>query len=159
MGVAVKASLVLVGLVGLLSVGTIAAGLHKAVPAGALFFIAAAIIINVVVVLLALRKTASENGYGAQLLNALVIGALGGAMIFGFSILNTTVIFPGSLEESREAQLAFIESADDPPELRDARIQRVNALTPVSQAIPGAIGAFVTSLIAGAITAAFQRKS
>ena len=74
MRVAVKAAVVLVILVGLLSVVTILTGIHANPVLGGTVSIGVFILFNLGVVFWALRQTRDENGYGGQVLVGVTIG-------------------------------------------------------------------------------------
>ena len=107
---------------------------------------------------LALRQTARDNTYFQQLLNGVLIGAIAGVLIFLSSWLMLSVVFPNYLEEAREGTIAFLESVEVPDAQLDAQIEKLEQMTPLSQAVPGLIGTFFTSLFLAAIVGIFQRK-
>ncbi len=154
----VKASLVLAGLVALLSIVVYVTGLHKNFMVGQAVFLAGAIAINVAVVVWALTKTAAENPYGRQVLSATVIGVVGGVAIVLVSWLLLAVVFPNVLEESRQAAIEFMEDSGTSEDEVQRQLEMLEKTTPMSQSIPGGIGTFATSLVTGAVFAIFRRK-
>jgi hypothetical protein len=158
MNAVVKWSVILAGLVAALSVLIAVTGMHKNPITGGLVAIGLAILINVVVVFLALRQTARDNTYVQQLLNGVLIGAIAGVLIFLSSWLMLSVVFPNYMEEMREGAIAFLESIEVPDAQFDAQIEKLEQMTPLSQAVPGLIGTFFTSLFVAAIVGIFQRK-
>ncbi len=159
MNAVIKASVALVILVAVLSLGLAMSGMHKTnLIMSQLIGITLAIVINVACVYWGLKQTAAENGYGKQLLNALMIGVIGGVLVFAFTVLMLSVLMPGYLEEAKQAALDLLESAQLPQAQLDAQMQALEQATPVSQAIPSMIGTLFTSLISGAIIAIFKRR-
>ena len=158
MHVTLKASLILVGLVALLSIVVYVTGLHKNFVVGQAVFLIGAILINVVVVFWALKQTAAENGYGRQLLSSAVIGVVGGVLIVLVSWLLLSVVFPDVLEEGRQGAIEFMKAAGTPEAEFNRQVEVLENTTPMSQSVPGGIGTFFTSLLTGAIVAIFKRK-
>ncbi len=105
-----------------------------------------------------LGQTAAESGYGKQLLNALLIGLVAGVLIFAFSMLNLTVLFPDYLAESKTASIEVMENMSMPEQRLEAQVAKIEAQTVAGQARSGAIGTIVTSLFLGAIIAIFKRR-
>lgn len=153
-----KPSLILVALVTLVSIIIYATGFHKNFMAGQMVFLALAIAINVAVIVWSLGQSADTDSYGQQVAKAAGIGALSGVLIVATSWLLLAVLFPNVLPELREAAIAYMDSADMPQEQVDAQMQALDNTTPMSQALPGGIGAFFTSLVTGAVFAIFRRK-
>ncbi|RMH19389.1 MAG: DUF4199 domain-containing protein [Acidobacteria bacterium] len=158
MHVTVKASLILAGLVALLSAVVYLSGLHKNFAAGQTVFLAGAIAINVAVVYAALAATAAETGYGGQVLNAAAIGLLGGALVVLVSWLMLAAVFPNALDEVRQGAIDFMEASGMPDEQKQQQLEQIRNATPWSQSLPGGIGTFATSLVAGLVIAAFKRR-
>ena len=105
-----------------------------------------------------LGQTAAESGYGKQLLNALLIGLVAGVLIFAFSVLNLSVLFPDYLAESKTASIEVIENMSMPEQRLEAQVAKIEAQTVAGQARSGAIGTIVRSLFLGAIIAIFKRR-
>ncbi len=105
-----------------------------------------------------LGQTAAESGYGKQLLNALLIGLVAGVLIFAFSMLNLTVLFPDYLAESKTASIEVMENMSMPEQRLEAQVAKIEAQTVAGQARSGAIGTIVRSLFLGAIIAIFKRR-
>ncbi len=105
-----------------------------------------------------LGQTAAESGYGKQLLNALLIGLVPGVLIFAFSMLNLSVLFPDYLAESKTASIEVIENMSMPEQRLEAQVAKIEAQTVAGQARSGARGTIVTSLFLGAIIAIFKRR-
>lgn len=105
-----------------------------------------------------LGRTAAESGYGKQLLNALLIGLVAGVLIFAFSMLNLSVLFPDYLAESKTASIEVIENMSMPEQRLEAQVAKIEAQTVAGQARSGATGTILTSLFLGAIIAIFKRR-
>ncbi len=158
MHVTLKASLILAGLVALLSILIYLTGLHTSFVAGQAIFLVGAIAINAGVVFWALRQTAAENGYGRQLLSSAVIGVAGGVLIVLISWVLLSFVFPDVLDEARQAAVQYLRSSGAPEADVERQRATLEAATPMSQSIPGGLGTLFTSLITGAIVGVFQRK-
>jgi len=153
----IKASVTLAVLVTIVSVVFAAAGMHHT-PMLGIVLLVVVIGLDVGCVIWALSPTAAENGYGKQLLNAVIFGVVAGALIFGSSLLQTTVLFPDYIEESTTATIEMYESMGMPEAQLQKAVEKIESTTPVSAALQGTIGTFFTSLIVGAIVAIFKRK-
>ena len=90
-------------------------GLHTS-PIMPTVFVPAAIVVNVVCVFLALRQTAADATWIRQVVNGLVVGAVGAVLIFVGSWTMTTLVFPNYYAEyaagAREMLTAAGLSAD-----------------------------------------------
>lgn len=157
-GVVVKWSVVLAVLVAVLSVAVAGSGLHKSPLAGGLVSIAVAIVLNLFAIFMALRETAPQNTYGRQLLVGLMIGLVGGVLIYLSSWLMLSTVFPNYLDEMREGYAEFMRASGLPADQVDAQIRQMEGTTPASQSVAGLIGTFFTSLIAAAIIGIVVRK-
>lgn len=158
MNLVVKASAALVGAVGLFSIIFYLSGLHESFFLGQIVFLAVAIAINVAIVIWALSKTAADHTYGGQVGVAAGIGALGGLGIVVVSWLLLAVVFPDALAEMRAGAVAYMEEAQMPQAQVDQQMQALDSATPLSQSLPGGLGAFFTSLVTGAVYGFFRRK-
>ena len=158
MNTTVKASLILVALVVVFSIAVFAFGLHKNFVVGQTAFLVGAIALNVGVVYWALDRDAKIKGYGAQLLTALGIGVLAGFIIVVASWGLTSFVFPNSIEEMKQGAIEYMEESGTPQDEYDKQLEALEKTTPLSQAIPGGFGTLATSLVSGAVIAAFRRK-
>jgi hypothetical protein len=159
MNAVVKAGVGLFVLVAVLTLILAFVGLHNTSPILAqIAFLIPAIVINGVCIFWGLSQTAADNGYLKQLLNAVLIGVGGGVLIFLFSWVLLTTLMPGYLEEVKTATIEWLESAGLPEQQLESQVQRVEATTPVSQAIGGLVGTLGTSVVLGAIIAIFKRR-
>lgn len=158
MNAVIKASVVLAVAVTVVSYLVYFTGLHTNPVVGGLGSIVIFILLNIAAVIWALRQTAAENGYGKQLLNGLLVGVIGGVLIFVLSWATLSFILPGYLEDVKAANISWMESMNMPEEALEQQIAKIESTSPASQAGGGFIGTVVTSLVVGAITAIFVRK-
>ena len=159
MNAVLKAGIGLAVIVEILSVIGIGSGMLLANPMiGGLVFIVLAIGLNAAAIFWGLAQTAGDNGYGKQLLNALLIGLVAGVLIFGFSMLNLSLLFPDYLAESKTATIEMLENMGMDESALETQATKIESQTAVGQAQSGAIGTIVTSLVLGAIIAIFKRR-
>lgn len=122
-----------------------------------LFFLV--IPIQIALLVVGLRSSAAENGYGKQVLSGTLASLLASVLISGGSILFTTVAFPSYFEEIRAVHSSMLEQAGKSPEEVRAQVEAMAATqTPFLQALFGAIGTVVTGLVSSLVIAAFARK-
>ena len=133
-------------------------GLHTNV-ALPLVFVGLATIINVVMVFLALRETASTTAWAGQLLNGLVLGVVGAVIVFASSWVMTALVFPDYNAEFASASRAALEASGLPAEQVEAQMTPVEQATPASSALSGAVGTVLTSVVAAAVIGIFKRKA
>lgn len=159
MNAVLKAGVALAVLVEIVSVALIASGIANSNPiVGSIAFILVAIVLTVGCIFWGLKQTAADNGYGKQLLNGLLIGVVAGVLVFAFSMINLTVLFPDYIDQSSLATIEFLEARDLPEEMLQAQVAKLEGRTSVSESRGGLIGTIITSLIVGAIVAVFKRK-
>jgi len=153
MNVPVKYGLILGIVVTVINLAIPALGMHTSMGMSIVFLVIV-IAINIAVVVVALGKTAADANYGAQVLNGLVLGAVGAAVVFVGSWLTTSVIFPNYIAEltdaTRDTLVAFGVPAGD----IEAQLAGISS---VSSAFQGALGTLITSVVVAAITAIFRR--
>lgn len=133
------------------------AGLHTN-PIMPTVFVAAAVVVNVVCVFLALRQTAAEATWMGQVVNALIVGAIGAVLIFAGSWTMTTWVFPEYYAEYAAAMREMLTAAGLPEDQVAAQMAAVEGTTPAGSAFSGAIGAVITSAVAGAVIGIFKRQ-
>ncbi|MDH3628819.1 MAG: DUF4199 domain-containing protein [Acidobacteriota bacterium] len=133
------------------------AGMHRNPLLG---FLAIAIYIGLTILflVLALRKSRTENPYLKQVMSSVVLGVVAAVIITIGSIVLTTMVFPDSIQQQSEATLEFLEGANLPQEALDAQIEKLESLTANGQAIQGGIFTIITCLVVGLIAAIFVRK-
>ena len=114
---------------------------------------------QVLLIVWALRETARQGAtYGAQIMAGLTISSIAGILIFGASLLFTTVAFPSYFTEIREMQEhAMRDAGIDEARIADVMAGAERAFTPMRQAIQGFIGTVITGLVAAAIAGTWIR--
>ena len=155
MEIPVKYGIVLGVIVGAMGFALAILGLHTNAMAP-MAFVIAAIVINVVIVVLATLRTAPHSNWSQQVLNGLVLGVVGAAIIFLSSWVMTAVVFPDYYAEFAEAARQRAVAAG----LSAAEIEEAVAMasgTPVGSAFSGALGTVITSVVVAAITGYFKR--
>lgn len=128
-------------------------------PGLAWLFVPVAALIQVLVLVWALRGTAAEGrGYAGQVAAGLLISVVGAALIFLGSILFTTTVFPQYFEEIRTlGEQALRQRGMGEEEIQAALAMQAKLQTPFLQALFGVIGTVVTGLVASLVIAAFVR--
>ena len=157
MNTVLKWSVILVAVVTLMNLIIIGTGLHTN-PIAGILFVVLALVFNITALILLLRETRADCGYGKQLLNSILLGLIAGVLIFATSFLVLSVLFPNSIPEMIDGTIAFLESAPIDDDTRQAQIAAARETTAMAQATAGLIGTFFTSLLVGAILAIFLRK-
>ena len=122
-----------------------------------LFFLV--ILLEVGIVIWALRKTAASATWGGQVVNGLVLSLVASVIIFAGSLFFTTVAFPDYFTELQSAQAQMLKTQG----LSEADIKMQMAAaaalqTPFMNALTGVIGTVVTGVVVAAIAGAFLRK-
>ncbi len=132
-------------------------GLHTN-PIMPTVFVPAAIVVNVVCVFLALRQTAADATWIRQVVNGLVVGAVGAVLIFVGSWTMTTLVFPSYYAEYAAGAREMLTAAGLSADQVAAQMAAIEGTTPVASAFSGAIGAIITGVVAGAVVGAFKRQ-
>ncbi|MGD8376412.1 MAG: DUF4199 family protein [Acidobacteriota bacterium] len=157
MGAALKWGIILVVAVTALNAIWIGAAWHTT-PTGAMGFVGVAILVNIVAVILALKETAGENGYGRQLLAGLVVGIVGAIGIFLTSWMMLSFVFAEAIPDQIAGFTAAYQSWPIPDEQKAELVVALDGVTAVTSAMQGAVGTLFTSFIVGAIAGAFLRR-
>lgn len=158
MGAGIKYGFILGIAVGALGFALPSFGLHSNMVMPTVFVVLA-IAINVVVVFLALRETADIATWSQQWRNSVVVGVIGAVIIFASSWVMTVVVFPDYYTEYAVGMRDSLVTAGLPPDQIDAQMAALAQTTPVSSAMSGAVGAMITSLVAGALIGIFKRRA
>ena len=132
-------------------------GLHTN-PIMPTVFVGAAVVVNVVCVFLALRQTAADATWMRQVVNGLVVGAIGAVLIFVGSWTMTTWVFPNYYAEYVAAAREMLTAAGLSADQMAAQMAAIEGTTPAGSAFSGAVGAIITSVVAGAVVGAFKRQ-
>jgi len=121
-------------------------------------FLAIAILINVVTVVLCLRERASSESWLGQVRNGLTVGLVASVIIFVASWLVTTAVFPDYFTEMangyRETYANMGLSEEEVADL----VAATAATSPVRSAFDGVVGTIATSLIVAAIAGVWLRS-
>lgn len=118
------------------------------------------LLIQAGVLIWGLKRTAAEGAtFGRLVLAGTLMSLVAGVLLFLFSYLYTTVIFPSYFEDLRLAQIEMLKSAGKTEEeiFREVELASM-AQTPLIQAISGFFGTVVTGLVLSLIIAPFVRK-
>ncbi len=122
-----------------------------------LFFLV--ILLEVGIVIWALRQTAPSATWGGQVLNGLVLSLVASAIIFAGSLLFTTVAFPTYFTDLQAAQAELLKAAGMSEAEIQSQVSASAALqTPLMNALSGVLGTVVTGVVVAAIAGAFLRK-
>jgi hypothetical protein len=153
----VRWGLILGGAVAALSLVFGLVGWHR-VYEMAFVFLAIAILINVVTVVLCLREQASTEGWLGQVKNGLVVGVVGSVIVFVGSRVVTVWIFPDYFVEMaegyREAYAAMGMTAAEV----DRLVADPAATSAVRSAFDGVVGTLVTSLVVAGVAGVWLRQ-
>jgi len=160
MNAVIKAGVAMAVLVAVFSTILALTGLHMSSPFMAMIlFVVVAILIDLGCVFWGLSGTAAENKYGKQLLNALLIGVIAAVLIFGFSLVQTKVIFPDYIEESQTALIEFYEEMPNVPDEQKAKmIEGAEEMSAVGSAVQGAMFTIIFAVLGGAVIGIFKRR-
>lgn len=113
------------------------------------------ILIQIVILIWAMRHTATDNKYGKQLLFGTLASAIAAIFIFAYVLFLTKVLAPNLIGEMKAMQTAQLKAAGQ----TDAVIAAAMTLqTPLFQAFQGFLGTIVTGFLASAVIAIFVRK-
>ena len=133
------------------------AGLHTK-PTMHAVFLGAAMVVNMVCVFLALRQTAADAAWMGQVVNALIVGAIGAVLIFAGSWTMTTWVFPEYFAEYTAGIREGLAAAGQPADRVAAEVAALEEAMSANSAFAGAIGAIITSAVAGTVVGIFKRK-
>lgn len=121
-------------------------------------FLAVAILINVVTVVLCLRERAATDSWASQVGNGLLVGLVGSVIIFFTSWLVTAVVFPEYFAEMADGyREAYASMGLSDEEVEDLVAATANT-SPVRSAVDGVIGTMATSLVVSGIAGVWLRK-
>lgn len=117
------------------------------------------VLIQVGVLFWALNKTAPIKNYWQQVGKGTLISLIGGVILFLFSILFTSVLFPNYFTELNAMQERILnESGASETEIRTQMQMTAMTQTTFLQALFGLLGTVVTGFIVSLIIAAFKRQ-
>ena len=122
-----------------------------------LFFLV--IPLEIGIVIWALRKTAPGATWGGQIVNGLMLSLVASVIIFGGSLLFTTVAFPTYFSDIQAAQTEMMKTAGiSEADIKTQMAAAAAMQTPFINALSGVVGTVVTGLLVAAIAGAFLRK-
>lgn len=111
------------------------------------------------ILLWALRASAPVTGYGRQVWNGISISLLGSMIIFGASLLFTTVVFPRYFQELEALGRQMMAQQGFSPEQIEAAVKAQAPMqTPRASAMAGAIGTVVTGFLTSVVASIWMRK-
>jgi len=117
------------------------------------------VLIQVVVLLWALTKTAAENKFARQVFEGTLISIVAAVLIFAGSLAFTMIAFPNYFAELRVVHEEMLRNAaKSEAEIQAALEAAAAGATPMAQAIAGAIGTILTGIMASAMIAVFHRR-
>jgi len=115
--------------------------------------------LQIVLMVVALRKEAATATYGKQVVNGLVLSAVAAVIVFAGSYLLTTVVFPNYFPEVRAAGEAMLAKQGRTPEqIAEDMTKNAAMYDPVQNSITGAIATVVTGLVIALVAGAFLRR-
>ena len=116
--------------------------------------------IQVGVLVVALKGTASQDAYLRQVARGVNASVLGAMIIFGASLLFTTVVFPSYFRDVEQMGREMMARQGLGPDQIEAAVRaQAPMLTPRASAMAGAIGTLVTGLLTSSVAAlALHRK-
>jgi len=133
-------------------------GMHKR-PGAEMTFIIVATIIEIAVLVWALKKTAAQGRtWMGQVSAGTMLSFVGGALIFATSFMLVTYLYPNYFAEANVATAAAFRASG----LDDAAVQAkmaalAPAQTPLANSVTGFTGTVVTGLVMSAILGIFIR--
>ena len=122
-----------------------------------LFFLV--ILLEIGVVIWALRRTATTATWGGQIANGLALSLVASVIIASGSLVFTTVAFPTYFTDIQSAQTEMLKAQGLSEDLIKTQVAAAAAMqTPVMNALSGFVGTVVTGLVVSAIAGAIWRK-
>lgn len=117
------------------------------------------ILIQIGVLVWALNKTATSNTYWQQVGKGTLISLTGGIILFIFSIIFTSVLFPDYFAELRAMQEKILQESGISAEEIRRQIQMTEMTqNTFTQALFGFLGTVITGFIISLIVAAVKRR-
>jgi hypothetical protein len=115
--------------------------------------------IQIAVLVWGLRKTAPRTNYGRQVINGVVISVIASLIIFGGSLLFTTVAFPQYFQELEAlGRLKMAQDGLSPEHIEELIRLQAPWQKPLPTAFSGVFGTWVTGLVTSLIAAGFLKK-
>ena len=134
-------------------------GMHKSL-AGAMLFPIIATVVELAVLVWALKRTAAEGrGWFGQVSAGTLLAFVGGCLILATSYLYVTQVHPTYLAEVRDAGIAAMRSAGlDEAMITQQMAAQEKYSTPMAQAVFGFLGTVITGFVLSAILGIFIRS-
>ena len=111
------------------------------------------------ILLWTLRDLAPTSGYGRQVWNGVSSSLLGSMIIYGASILFTTVVFPHYFQDLEAlGRQIMARQGLSPAQIEAAVRAQAPMQTPRASAMAGAIGTVVTGFFTSVVAALWLRK-
>jgi len=123
-----------------------------------LFFIV--VLIEIAGLIWGLRQTAAQGRtYSGQVVAGTLMSIIAGVVLFGSSLLFTTVAFPEYFDEVNAAGRQMMQAeGKTEAEIEETLAAAAPAQTPFNQALTGFMGTCVTGVIAAGLIAVWVRK-
>jgi hypothetical protein len=117
------------------------------------------IVVQIALLVSALKQTAAQGRrYAGQVMVGTLISMIGGVLIFGGSLLFTTVVFPNYFAEITAIQEQMLRDQGRSEEVIRATMEMaVKTNTPMASALAGFFGTIVTGLLASLVIAGMVR--
>jgi hypothetical protein len=108
---------------------------------------------------LGLRKSASENTYGKQVLAGTLASVIAGVILFFNSLLFTTVLFPNYFNDIETMQTTMLKNEGKSDEEISKAVELHKPMhTHLMSATLGFVSTIATGLVSSLVIAAFVRK-
>ena len=124
----------------------------------AFVWLALAIGINTVVIVLCLRETASDRAWAGQLGAGLLVGLVGSVIIFVATWFITGVAFPDYYLDMAEGYRTTFEASAMSPSDIETSVAQLAGTSAVRSSFEAVAGTMAVSAIASAVTAIWVRK-
>jgi len=136
-----------------------AAAMHKSASTAMLFPLVATVI-ELVVLVWALRRTAAEGRrYMGQVSAGTLLAFVGGCLILATSYLYVTQFHPTMMAEANEATIAAFRSQGwDEAKIQQTMAAQAPYQTAIAQAVVGFLATVITGVVLSAILAIFIRS-
>jgi hypothetical protein len=122
-------------------------------------FLAVVIPAEVALLVLGLRRTATANGYGGQVVAGTLMAVVAAVVIAAGSLVFTTVLVPDYFQRLRSAHEQVLRDAGrSQAEIDQAIAAAETGETPVSNALGGVIGTIATGVVTSLVAAVFLRR-
>lgn len=114
---------------------------------------------QIFIVVWTLRHTAPRYGYARQVVQGVALSVIASLLIFGASLLLTTVIFPDYFKNLEAlGRLKMAEQGFSPTKIEQQVQLLASRQRPLALAFSGVMGTWVTGLVTSLVAAAFYRR-